>query len=96
MSKKGWFLAGWCFLALSFFAVHSLAAADFPEIKAPALKAKLDAGEKVFLLNPLSDIEFNQGYIPGSVNIPLHLLGTTDQLPQDKNTLIITYCLGPK
>ncbi len=61
--------------------VHSLAAADFPEIKAPALKAKMNAGEKVFLLNPLSDIEFNQGYISGSVNIPLHLLGTTDKLP---------------
>ncbi len=96
MSKRGCRLAVWCFLVLSFCMVHSLAAADFPEIKAPALKAKMDAGEKVFLLNPLSDIEFNQGYISGSVNIPLHLLGTTDKLPQDKDTLLVSYCLGPK
>jgi len=42
------------------------------------------------------DIEFNEGHIPGSVNIPLHRIATTDQLPADKATPNVTYCLGPQ
>ncbi len=71
-------------------------AANFMAISAKELKTKLDAGEGLFLLNPLSDIEFNEGHIPGSVNVPLHTLSTTSKLPKNKETLIVTYCLGPK
>ena len=60
------------------------------------LKEKLDRGEKFFLLNPLSDIEFSEGHIPGSVNIPMQRIMDTDLLLPDRNTLIVTYCLGPK
>ncbi|HHC24731.1 MAG TPA: rhodanese-like domain-containing protein [Desulfobacterales bacterium] len=74
----------------------SAMAADFPEISAKELKSRLDAGEKIMLLNPLSDIEFNQKHIPGSVSIPLHTVSTTDKLPKDKDTLIVAYCLGRK
>ena len=82
---------------MSFFTVtNSLGADKFPVISTEGLKAKMDAGEKLMLINPLCDIEFNMGYIPGSVNIPIHTIMTTDKLPQDKDTLIITYCLGPK
>jgi rhodanese-related sulfurtransferase len=71
-------------------------AKDFDAITAKELKTKMDAGEEIFLLNPLSDIEFNEGHIPGSVNVPLHTLSTTSKLPKNKETLIVTYCLGPK
>ena len=71
-------------------------ASNFDAITAKELKAKMDAGEEIFLLNPLSDIEFNEGHIPGSVNVPLHTLSTTSKLPKNKKTLIVTYCLGPK
>ena len=71
-------------------------AKKFADLSLDQLKAKMDSGEKVFLLNPLSDIEFNEGHIPGSINIPLQDIATTDKLPQDKDTLIVTYCLGPK
>ena len=71
-------------------------AKDFEVIAAKELKAKLDSGEEIFLLNPLSDIEFNERHIPGSVNVPLHTLSTTSKLPKNKETLIVTYCLGPK
>lgn len=70
--------------------------ADFQDLTAQALKAKMDKGEKFFLLNPLSDIEFAEGHIPGSVNIPLHRIKSSDKLPADKATPIVTYCLGPK
>ncbi len=71
-------------------------AADYKVLSATELKNILDSGKKYMLLNPLSDIEFNQGHIPGSVNIPLHSLMNSDKLPRDKGTLIITYCLGVK
>ena len=71
-------------------------AKQFPDLTAKALKAKLDGGKNFLLINPLSDIEFNEGHIPGSVNIPLQQIATTDKLPPDKDIFIVTYCLGPK
>jgi 3-mercaptopyruvate sulfurtransferase SseA len=67
---------------------------DFSEITAKQLKEKIDAGEKLTLLNPLSDIEFNDKHIPGSINIPLQEIIITGELPKDKEQLIVTYCLG--
>lgn len=69
---------------------------DFPEISAEQLKAKIDAGEKLMLLNALSDIEFNDKHIPGSINIPLQEIMITRKLPKEKNQLVVTYCLGRK
>ena len=66
------------------------------DLSASELKALMDSHEKVFVLNPLSEIEYNEGNIPGSVSVPLHQIMTTDKLPADKQTLIVTYCLGPK
>ena len=71
-------------------------ATDIPVINVDELKTKMDAGEKVYLLNPLADIIYNEGYIPGSVNIPMHQIADTDKLPKEKDTLIVSYCLGPK
>jgi rhodanese-related sulfurtransferase len=66
-------------------------AADFPIISTEELKAKLDAGTKLILVYPLSDIEFNQGHIPGSINIPLPEIKAPGKLPQDKETLVVMY-----
>jgi rhodanese-related sulfurtransferase len=66
-------------------------AADFQVISTSELKGKLDAKEKFLLVNALSDIEFNLEHIPGSVNIPVGEIKTTDKLPQDKETLIVFY-----
>ena len=71
-------------------------AMDFTEITAEKLKSKMDAGEKLLLINPLSDIEFNTEHIPGSVNIPLQNILITERLPKNRDQLIVTYCLGPK
>jgi len=69
----------------------SIWAADFLGISTSELKSKLDAKEKFLLVNSLSDIEFNLEHIPGSVNIPVGEIQTTDKLPQDKETLIVFY-----
>ena len=68
--------------------------ADMPDISAQELKAMLDSGQEMLVINPLSDIEYNEGHIPGSVNIPLHTIMRSDRLPEDKQTLIVTYCLS--
>lgn len=60
------------------------------------LKELIDSGTPIFLLNPLSEIEFNEGHIPGSVNIPVEEIMSTKKLPKDKAMLIVTYCKGPK
>ena len=85
-------------ITLPLFAVAALIlttgawAADFPDITAQDLKGKMDRGEKIFVLNPLSDIEYNMFHIPGSVNVPMmELTQPTDKLPQDKETPIVCY-----
>lgn len=85
--------------ALAFFiclASAPVSSKDFPEITAKQLKAKIDAGENLMLLNALSDIEFKDKHIPGSINIPLQEIMITENLPKDKHQLIVTYCLGRK
>ena len=66
-------------------------AADFQVISTAELKSKLDAKEKLLLVNALSDIEFSLEHIPGSVNIPVGEIQTTDKLPADKEMLIVFY-----
>ena len=54
----------------------------------------LDSVQNMRVINPLSDIEYNEGHIPGSINIPLHTIMRSDRLPADKQTPIVTYCLS--
>ena len=78
------------------FCAGNAQAIDFTEITAEDLKSKMDSGEKLLLINPLSDIEFNTQHIPGSVNIPLQNILVTERLPKNRDQLIVTYCLGRK
>lgn len=84
-----------CTMALALLTLPNTADA-FKDYTAEELKQLLDMGQPVFLLCPLSEIEFNEGHIPGSVNIPAEEILKTKQLPTDKDMLIVTYCMGPK
>ena len=97
MKKKylQWLMV-WIWAACACFLADPAQAANFPEITAEQLKTKIDAGEELLLINPLSDIEFNAQHIPGSVNIPMQSILIAENLPEDKNRLIVTYCLGRK
>lgn len=66
------------------------------DYSAQQLKRLIDSGKPIFLLNPLSEIEFNEAHIPGSVNISAERIMKSEKLPKDKDMLIITYCKGPK
>jgi rhodanese-related sulfurtransferase len=72
----------------------SVWASEFTIILTGELKSKLDAKEKLVLVNALTDIEFAMEHIPGSINICEDDIKTTDKLPQDKETLIVFHCMG--
>ena len=78
---------------LQLFTINASAREDY---SAWQLKQLIDSGRPVFLLNPLSEIEFNEAHIPGSVNIPAEEILKSNKLPKDLDTLIVTYCKGPK
>lgn len=82
-------------LALCLFlaAASAVGAADWTEISAQELKAKMDAN-RITLIYPLSRIEYRNLHIVGDVNIPMSSLA--DKLPDDKNNPIAFYCLGRK
>jgi rhodanese-related sulfurtransferase len=84
------------FLAMANLLVLPHTANAVDDISAQRLKQLLDSGKPLFLLNPLSEIEFNEAHIPGSTNIPAEEILTTKKLPERKDALIITYCKGPK
>jgi rhodanese-related sulfurtransferase len=67
----------------------------FNGIAGDALKAKLDSGEKVFLLDVREPNEFATGRIEGSVNVPVRQVSKSlDKIPQDKNAQIVVVCAG--
>lgn len=66
--------------------------ADFNSITAQAVKARLDAGEKVFVLDVREENEFAAGRIPGAVNIPIRTLARNlDRLP-GRDTPVVVVC----
>ncbi len=65
----------------------------YKEVNADQLKTMMSSGDPLVVF-PLSNIEFKDMHISGSVNIPLHKL--KEDLPADKNRELVFYCLGVK
>jgi len=65
----------------------------FNGIRGDALKAKLDSGEQVFLLDVREPNEFAAGRIEGAVSVPVREVPKSlAKLPQDKNAQIVVIC----
>ena len=65
----------------------------FNGIPGNTLKAKLDSGEQVFLLDVREPNEFAAGHIEGAVNIPVRdVPKSLDKIPQDKAAQIVVVC----
>jgi rhodanese-related sulfurtransferase len=61
------------------------------EIDAAELKARIDAGDQVEIIDIRSDAEVAHGILPGSEHLAMHLIPLKMQdLPKDKD--IILYC----
>jgi rhodanese-related sulfurtransferase len=66
--------------------------ADFNSITVQTVKAKLDAGEKVFVLDVREENEFAAGHIANAVNIPIRTLSRNlDKLPA-KDLPVVLVC----
>ena len=65
----------------------------YTEIPAVTFKSLLEAGTYALLLDVRTLEEFNSGYIEGAIQIQHDtILLHTDQLPEDKSSLILVYC----
>jgi rhodanese-related sulfurtransferase len=65
----------------------------FNGVPGATLKAKLDAGEQLFLLDVREPNEYANGHIEGALNIPVRSVpASVDKIPQDKNAQIVVIC----
>jgi rhodanese-related sulfurtransferase len=60
-------------------------------ISAPDLKARLDGGEEILVVDSRSLAEFERRHIAGAISVPLREVpARLDELPRDKD--IVFYC----
>jgi molybdopterin/thiamine biosynthesis adenylyltransferase/rhodanese-related sulfurtransferase len=65
------------------------------QVSLEELKRRLDAGEKLTLVDVREKDEWRAGYIPGAVSIPRGFLEIqAEQKLPDKNARIVAYCAG--
>lgn len=63
---------------------------QFPTITAEELKARLDAGEKPYMIDVREDEEVAHGMIPGAIHLPMgQIPGRMDEIPQDGEVIFI-------
>ncbi len=61
------------------------------------LQKRLDGKNKPFLIEALPEESFNQGHIPGAVQMePDDIRAGSADLPEDKSAPIVTYCASAK
>jgi rhodanese-related sulfurtransferase len=61
------------------------------EIASTELKARIDAGEAIEILDIRSNAELAQGILPNSQHLPMHLIPVKiNDLPKDRD--VILYC----
>lgn len=90
-------LVFWSFLPLVVQAQESSAHKTEKIITTDELKKMYDTKKDFLLINTLSPIEYAEERIKGSVNIPYsRLKNGMEQLPADKNKMLVFYCKGPK
>jgi len=68
----------------------------YPAVSAEWLKSQIDGGNKMTLVDARPKrAKYDKGHIPTAISIPdMQFDKFTDQLPEDKNQLIVFYCGG--
>lgn len=75
----------------------ALAAADFPVITTDQLKQFVDQKERMILIDARTPAEYQEAHIVGAINIPeKQFEEAKQQLPSDKDALLVFYCNGVK
>jgi rhodanese-related sulfurtransferase len=85
-----------CLFLLSFLFLSSTSVmAQFPVIDAEQLRSYVKANKKAVLVDSRTSEEYQQGHIPGAVNImPDEMKAKAARLLKDKAVLVIIYCRG--
>jgi hypothetical protein len=66
------------------------------EIKIDELKALIDKGENFMLIDSRPGARYSEVHLPGAVSIPVcEMQELLQNLPTDKNKLLVFYCGGP-
>lgn len=65
---------------------------DFDTIATTAVYKKIEAGEKIFILDVREPEEFAAGHIQGSINIPLRTVAKNLRRIPNDGTLIVVVC----
>lgn len=88
--KRSVFFAA-CFVLM----LSSVALAQFPVVDVDQMKSKLEGKQKVLVVDSRTFEEYQQGHIPGAINIFADdVKSSSAKLPKDKNAPIVFYCRG--
>jgi len=79
----------------SLFVAVAAYAGEFPDISVKEVKA-LVASKKAVLVDVNGTQSWKKGHVPGALNFDAVEKDFAKALPEDKNTLIIAYCGGPR
>ena len=80
---------------LAAFAGQSIATGGVSIISTTDLERMLESPAKPTLIYTLSEIEFMEARIPGSICIPMEKMERSPKMPVDPNTALVFYCMGP-
>ena len=92
---KQWLLGGALLFLLAAVAPASAENEEVEKLTAPEVKDLLEGG-RATAVHVLSRIEYEMQHIPGSINIPINEMETSEKLPQKKDAPLIFYCMGFK
>ncbi len=73
----------------------ALAADGYKLIGTKELKTWLQSTAPPTLIYSLSQVEFEEQRIPGSICIPMELMAESTDLPKSRDQPIVFYCKGP-
>ena len=77
------------------FLTSSIAMAQFPVISAEDVRTWVTGKSKAVLIDSRMPDEYQQGHIPGAINIPAERMRSeAARLPRDKTRPLIFYCRG--
>lgn len=95
---------GWCYLngtcpLQAAFGAPKTGATKIAEqskskmISGSELKARLDKGEKLTIIDVRTKEEYAEGHLPNSILLPYdEIMSKASQLPTDKTTELVVYC----
>lgn len=93
--KKGFLFSVWGAILLGLSPVQADHLAAVRVIDADQLKAWIDQGKKMLVVDSRVAPEYKEGHIPTAINIPAPVMDQyRGKLPRDPNYPIVFYCNG--